>query len=58
MDKNVRPYKQRGDTCAIVCMLMVLECFKIIEKASWNEERMLYKKYGSKYMKGTMFKYR
>ena len=30
MDKNVKPYKQKGDTCAIVCMLMVLEYYKKI----------------------------
>lgn len=55
MDKNVRPYKQRGDTCAIACMLMVLEYYKIIEKANWYDERTLYRKYGSKYMSGTPF---
>jgi len=55
MDKNVRPYKQRGDTCAIVCMMMVLEYYKIIEKANWYDEKRLYKIYGSKYMSGTPF---
>lgn len=55
MDKNVQPYKQRGDTCAIVCMMMVLEYYKIIEKANWYDERRLYKIYGSKYMAGTPF---
>lgn len=55
MDKNVRPYKQRGDTCAIACMMMVLEYYKIIEKANWYDERRLYKIYGSKYMNGTPF---
>lgn len=53
MNKNVRPYKQRGDTCAIVCMMMVLEYYKVIEKANWYDERRLYKIYGSKYMSGT-----
>lgn len=24
MDKNVRPYKQRGNTCAIICMMIAL----------------------------------
>lgn len=55
MDKNVRPYKQRGDTCAIVCMMMVLEYYKIMDKANWYDERRLYKIYGSKYMSGTPF---
>lgn len=55
MDKNVRPYKQRGDTCAIVCMMLVLEYYKIIDKANWYDERRLYKIYGSKYMSGTPF---
>lgn len=55
MDKNVRPYKQRGDTCAIVCMMMVLEYYKVIGKANWYDERRLYKIYGSRYMSGTPF---
>ena len=55
MDKNVKPYKQKGDTCAIVCMLMVLEFYKKIEKINWYEERRLYRIYGSKYMNGTPF---
>ena len=55
MDKNVKPYKQKGDTCAIVCMLMVLEYYKKIEKINWYEERRLYRIYGSKYMNGTSF---
>lgn len=55
MDKNVRPYKQRGHTCAIVCMMMVLEYYKVIPKANWYDERRLYRIYGSKYMSGTPF---
>lgn len=55
MEKNIRPYKQRGDTCAIVCMMMVLEYYKIIDKANWYDERRLYKIYGSKHMSGTPF---
>lgn len=55
MDKNVRPYKQKGDTCAIACMMMVLEYYKVIEKANWYDERRLYKIYGSKYTNGTPF---
>lgn len=55
MDKDVRPYKQKGDTCAVVCMLMVLEYYKIIPKANWYDERRLYRIYKSKYMSGTPF---
>lgn len=55
MDKNVRPYKQRGDTCAIVCMMMILGYYKIIPKVNWYDERRLYRIYGSKYMPGTPF---
>ena len=55
MEKNVKPYKQRGETCAIVCMMMVLEYYKVIEKINWYDERRLYKIYGSKYMSGTPF---
>lgn len=55
MDKNVRPYKQRRDSCAIACMLMALEYYKIIEKANWYDERKFYRIYGSKYIPGTPF---
>lgn len=55
MDKNVQPYKQRGDTCAVACMMMVLEYYKIMNKANWYDERRLYRIYGSKYMRGTPF---
>lgn len=55
MEKNIRIYKQRGDTCAIACMMMALEYYKIIEKANWYDERRLYKIYGSQYMSGTPF---
>ena len=55
MVKNVKQYKQRGETCAIVCMMMVLEYYKIMDKANWYDERRLYKIYGSKYMSGTPF---
>jgi uncharacterized protein YvpB len=55
MDKDVKPYKQKGDTCAIACMMMILEYFKIITKANWYDEKRLYKIYKSKYMSGTPF---
>ncbi len=55
MDKDVHPYKQKGDTCAIACMMMVLEYYKIIDKANWYDEKRYYRLYGSKYMIGTPF---
>lgn len=55
MDKNIKVYKQRGDTCAIACMMMILEYYKLIEKANWYDERRLYKIYKSQYMSGTPF---
>ena len=55
MDKDVRPYKQKGNTCAIVCMMMLLEYYKIIPKADWKKERMYYRGFRSKYMEGTPF---
>lgn len=55
MEKNVKPYRQRGMTCAISCMLMVLEYYKIIPKADWLYERKYYRAYHSEYMDGTPF---
>lgn len=55
MEKKVRIYKQRGDTCAIACMMMALEYFNVIEKANWYDEKRYYRIYGSKYMSGTPF---
>ena len=55
MDKDIKPYKQRGDTCAIACLMMALEYYHIMDKANWHDEKRLYKVYGSKYMAGTPF---
>ncbi len=55
MGKDIKPYRQRGNTCAIACMMMVLEYYKVIERANWYEERRLYRIYGSKYISGTPF---
>ena len=55
MDRDVRPYKQKGNTCAVVCMMMLLEYYGIITKADWQKERMYYKGFRSKYMEGTPF---
>lgn len=54
-EKNIKPYKQKGDTCAIVCMLMVLEFYKKIDKINWYDERRFYRLYSSKYVNGTPF---
>lgn len=55
MDKNVKIYKQRGNTCSIACMMMVLEYYKVIFRANWYDERRLYKIFHSKHMDGTPF---
>jgi hypothetical protein len=55
MDKDVKVYKQRGDTCAIACLMMALEYYKVMEKANWYDEKRLYRIYGSKFMPGTPF---
>lgn len=55
MEFDVKPYKQRGNTCAIVCMLIVLEYYKIISKVDWIYERKYHRIYKSKYMEGTPF---
>ena len=55
MEKDVRPYKQRGMTCAISCMLMALEYYKKIPKADWAYEKKYYRSYRSRYIDGTPF---
>ncbi len=55
MEKDVRVYKQRGDTCAIACLMMALEYFGVMEKANWYDEKRLYRVYRSNYMAGTPF---
>lgn len=55
MDKDVTPYKQRGPTCAISCMLMALDYYDKIEKPNNLMEREYYKKYSSSHMDGTPF---
>ena len=41
MEKNIKHYKQSGNTCAICCMLMVLNYYNVIYKISWYDERRL-----------------
>ena len=55
MEKNVRPYRQRGMTCAISCLMMAMEYFGVLEKANWLDEKRLYGIYQSRYMDGTPF---
>lgn len=55
LEKNIKSYKQRGNTCAIACMLMVLEYYKVIPKADWHYERKYFKSYHSRYIDGTPF---
>lgn len=55
MKKNMKHYKQRGNTCAICCMLMVLSCYNVIDKINWYDERRLYRIYKSKYIDGVPF---
>ena len=55
MEKDVKIYKQRGDTCASACMMMALEYFKVMEKANWYDEKRYYRIYGSRYLSGTPF---
>lgn len=55
MKKDIKPYKQSGNTCAIACMLIVLEYYNKISKADWYYERKYYKCYHSRYMNGTPF---
>lgn len=55
MDKDIKPYRQRGNTCAIACMMMVLEYYHLIPKANWYDEKRFYRIYGSRNMEGTPF---
>lgn len=53
MGKNIVPYRQKGDTCAIACMLMILEYYQIIPKANSLLEKKYFKIYKSNYLTGT-----
>ena len=55
MIKDIKPYKQNKMTCAIACMLMILEYNRKIEKANISDEFTLYDMYHSQYMEGTPF---
>ena len=53
MEKEIKSYQQRGNTCAIVCMLMVLEYYDFIPEINKYYENKYYRIYKSKYMEGT-----
>ncbi len=55
MEKNIKPYKQTGYTCTIVCMMMVLQYNGLLDNITEEEEKKLYGMYQSKYMDGTPF---
>ncbi len=55
MEKNIKHYKQSGNTCAICCMLMVLNYYNVIDRINWYDERRLYRIYKSKYIDGVPF---
>ncbi len=55
MKKDIRIYTQKGMTCAICCMLMVLEYYNLIDKANKLLERKFYKIYRSHYLDGVPF---
>ena len=55
MIKDIKPYKQNKMTCAIACMLMILEYNRKIEEANISDEFTLYDMYHSQYMEGTPF---
>lgn len=47
MKKEIKPYKQNGPTCAIVCMMMILYANDLLEDFSYSEEMRLYEMYKS-----------
>ena len=53
--KNIKPYKQNGNTCTICCMLMIYQYFNIINKPNKLYEREYYRKYKSKYINGVHY---
>ncbi len=55
MGKDLKHYKQRGNTCTICCMLMALNYYNLIDKINWYDERRLYSIYKSKYIDGVPF---
>lgn len=55
MEKEIQPYRQTGMTCAIACMLMVLQYYGKIEKANRLYENEYFRRYRSKYLDGTPF---
>lgn len=54
MEKNIKLYKQHGNTCGIACMLMILEYYGII-KANKYYEKKYYNIYKSHFLDGVPF---
>lgn len=52
MKKEVIPYKQKGNTCVICTMLMLLDYYQKLDIPKWYFERKYYKIYKSRYMEG------
>lgn len=55
MEKDVKPYKQHGPTCAICSLLMTLDYYDKIDKPNRLMESHLYKKYKSNYIDGAHY---
>lgn len=55
MEKDVKPYRQHGPTCAVCSLLMTLDFYKKINNPNRLMERELYKKYKSTYMDGSHY---
>ena len=53
MKKDVIPYKQKGNTCVICTMLMILDYYQKLDIPKWYFERKYYKIYKSRYIQGT-----
>lgn len=53
MEKKIKTYSQKGDTCAIVCMLSVLDYYKKSDGIDSQKEQFYYNKYKSNVLIGT-----
>lgn len=55
MSKEIKFYRQHGNTCAIACLLMILEYYEVIPKACTYYESQYYYLYRSNYVEGVHF---
>ena len=53
MQKEIIPYRQNGMTCAVACLLMILEYYGKINRPNKFFEYKYYEMYQSKYTEGT-----